>query len=218
MVWVRIVRFGQTVPVRESKQAFLALFSVGESRLAAAIAGPLARIRASGSPGDAHRCCSSTCKSDRNGQRGGCCTRGDGDDSSSCQTESEVLYLLAQGQDAQDAVHETGPQRPIHAQVRHQALVPGTYRVTVYCGKSGKGSARLKVGDTTPATTPVPDPIVPRRQVRNRRYRRYHHPRPRRRPAVLRRAGGRYRPTDRVAAAGFACPTPRQERTRHGSR
>ena len=88
-----------------------------------------------------------------------------------------------------------------------KALVPGTYRVTVYCGVR-KGSARLKVGDTT---------LLPPR---------CHQSFPDVKSATAATAaatrvpggdlqccggGGRYRPTDRVAAAGIRLSTPRRE-------
>lgn len=221
MAWVRIVRFGQTVPVRSPSKPSLALFSVGESRLAAAIARPVAPllgfalvavlVMLTGAV-PAHAKVTVTVSEEVVARGETAMIR------AAVRPKAKFCTYWLKGRTRK--MLSTKRVRNGQSTLRYvtKALVPGTYRVTVYCGKSGKGSARLKVGDTTLLPPRCPIQSFPRRQVRNRRYRRYHHPRPRRRPAVLRRAAvGIVRPIV-WPRRGFACPTPRQERTRHGSR
>jgi hypothetical protein len=156
MAWVRIVRFGQTVPVRSPSKPSLALFSVGESRLAAAIARPVAPllgfalvavlVMLTGAV-PAHAKVTVTVSEEVVARGETAMIR------AAVRPKAKFCTYWLKGRTRK--MLSTKRVRNGQSTLRYvtKALVPGTYRVTVYCGKSGKGSARLKVGDTTPATT-----------------------------------------------------------------
>lgn len=206
MAWVRIVRFGQTVPVRSPSKPSLALFSVGESRLAAAIARPVAPllgfalvavlVMLTGAV-PAHAKVTVTVSEEVVARGETAMIR------AAVRPKAKFCTYWLKGKTRK--MLSTKRVRNGQSTLRYvtKALVPGTYRVTVYCGKSGKGSARLKVGDTTPATTPVPDPIVPPTSSPQPPLPPLPPPASQAATCSVAESGGRYRPTDRVAAAGI---------------
>lgn len=78
------------------------------------------------------------------------------------------------------------------------ALMPGQYRITVHCGKAGKGNAQLVVSGATPAPTQAPDPVVAPTPVQPP-------PPPATQSATctVAESGGRYRSDGGVASAGL---------------